>query len=298
MNSKFYLVSPDRIRRINVDQATKNAMRSDALQMVTFNVGNGETIILRRKARAILIDGGALVKKHNKELGNFLYNYLKNEGLKLKAIVASHPHTDHLNAVYTLLEEGGSQILASGAKYFDNGEVYPTGLSETLLKQLDDMQNHITTVSVDETGATLKVGSDVHITMFVNGRYKPKPAYKSIFMAVKFKNARLLFTGDAYIKYENELLNSSYADHLPAHVLKITHHGSSGGTGDNFVDHVKPKISIASTSPDSDHRLEDDVRERLKKYGKVYDTATVGGDIIVRTDGVTRELGNRKGILY
>lgn len=125
MSSKFFLISTDRARTANVTDVTKQALRVDCLEMVTFNVGNGEAIILRRKAKAILIDGGAGNAKENKPLGAFLFSYLASKGLTLKAIVASHPHRDHLNADATLLRTGGAQILAPDAKYFENGEGAP-----------------------------------------------------------------------------------------------------------------------------------------------------------------------------
>lgn len=182
---------------------------------------------------------------------------------------------------------------------------HPQQIKDTLLDELTSLQNSITRQVVTTAGTSLKLGNEVSVELFVDTKPKNGPAYKSIFMPVRFKDARFLFTGDAYTDYEDKLLNSTHASSLPAHVLKITHHGSDGGTGANLVAHVRPRISVASSSKDPDHRLESAVRTRLEDGGKakVFDTANAGGnnlsgDVIVRTDGVTRSLNGKTGILF
>ena len=79
-------------------------------------------------------------------------------------------------------------------------------------------------------------------------------------------------------------------------MLKVTHHGASSGTANRLVCAVKPGIAIASTAVDDGHRLEEDVLGRLGgRPGprKVLETL-VDGDIIIRTDGQTRN----GGVLY
>ena len=116
-------------------------------------------------------------------------------------------------------------------------------------------------------------------------------------MALKFRKASYLFTGDSKANYEKKMIASASAADLPSHVLKITHHGSESGTCPQFVQHVKPKIAVASTSPADDHRLEDVVRTNLAGC-KIFDTDTSGGDIIVRTDGKKRPINGTDGLLY
>ena len=79
-------------------------------------------------------------------------------------------------------------------------------------------------------------------------------------------------------------------------MLKVTHHGSSSGTGAIFLGAVQPGIAIASTGDDSGHTLEPDTRRRIRGrpvIREVFETL-VRGDIILRTDG-RRHAG---GVLY
>ena len=300
MKSSFFHLFGNDIKKVTVSSATKSALRKHCLEVMVLSVGSGEAILLRRDQEVILIDGGAGEAPENMALGEFLAGYLKDEKVKLVAFVATHPHTDHLNAIVPLLLKSGTQLLAQGATYYDNGEDYPTKLQASLVPLLNSPSNGLTRVRVTQAGTTLKLGTDVKARLFVNGREKPQPVYKSIFMAVKFGQASFLFTGDAYIPYENDLLQSDHKDDLPAHVLKITHHGSKYGTGATFVKQVNPRIAVASTSAKTDHTVKQEVIDNLTHNRKceMLDTFTAGGDIVVRTDGKSRKIGGHDGVLY
>ena len=300
MSSSFFHVFGNDIKKVTVSAPAKAALRANCLEMMAFSVGSGEAIFLRRNKRVILIDGGAGDDAENVPLGNFLAGYLTDNQLKLAAFIATHPHTDHLNAIVPLLHKGGTQLLAPGATYYDNGEEYPGKLQATLVPHLKSLSSGLTRVHVTQAGTSFTLGTDVKINLFVNGREKPHPPYKSIFMAVKFGQASFLFTGDAYIAYENELLPSDHKDDLPAHVLKITHHGSKYGTGTAFVQLVNPRIAVASTSAETDHTLKQEVKDRLTDNRKceIRDTFIAGGDVILRADGKSRKIGGNDGVLY
>ncbi len=303
MSSSFFHVFDNDIAKVTVSAATKSALRGNCLEMTMFSVGGGEAILLRRGKQVVLVDGGAGDEEENVPLGNFLADYLARPSNKFKlvALVASHPHTDHLNANLPLLNKGGASILTPGARYYDNGEEYPTKLKTGLLPHLNSPSSGLTRITVTKTGKDFTLGADVNISMFVNGDDKPKPPYKSIFMSVKFGQASFLFTGDAYIAYENVLRQSDHKSELAAHVLKITHHGSKYGTGAKFVQDVNPRIAVASTGEETDHTLKQDVIDNLRKnnpHCEIRDTFKDKGDIIIRTDGKSRTIGGNNGVLY
>ena len=267
--------------------------------MVMFSVGDGEAIFLRRNKQVVLIDGGAGKDAENAPLGEFLAQYLTERFLKLKAFDATHPHIDHLNAILPLLKSGGSSVLASKVKYYDNGEEYKNSLKDSLISKLNTMKSQIEQIHVDENGEILTLGSEVRCKLFTDGSTSHGTNYKSVFMCVTFRNAKFLFTGDVYKDYEKKLTKPTFphVNDLPTHVLKITHHGSKDGTCQEFVDLVQPKIAIASTSHAADHRLEKQVRDRLTN-SKIFDTATSGGDIVIRTDGKIHSIEGEEGVLY
>ncbi len=296
----FYFVSEGGIKRSKAPSRTAlTTFERTALTMRMFNVGEGEAIVLSLGNEGVLFDGGGVVKKRNEPLGRALLAYLDAEGIALNAIVATHPHVDHLNALSTILAGDDPPSLAADAVLYHNGEEMGIWLTDTLGERMDALSgsNRLEVVPVTASAAGRGL-TDVEMIHFVDGRWKPRPAYKSIFTLVWYGWASFLFTGDAYTKYENTLLASPIGALIKADVLKITHHGSDGGTGPEIADAVQPRISLASTSEHASHRLEKEVRDRLNSYGKVFDTYENGGDIIVRTDGRQRTSRGKPGVLY
>lgn len=300
----FYLAHAGGMARVAAPAGQGLAtFEADALSLRAFNVGKGEAILMSRGRRGVLFDGGAMVKRTNAPLGRALVAYLQQGGIKLSALVATHPHIDHLNALSTLLAGDDPPSLAPGATLYHNGEAMGPSLRETLGERMDTLEQagQLHVVAVPTDGVT-KVMNGVRLSHVVGPRYKPSPPYRSIFTRVTYRDASLLFTGDAYTDYEEALLASGNGAVGPAHVLKVTHHGSQDGTGTPFVRAVQPRIAMASTGNDDGHRLEPSVRLRLARGTRgrvrVWDTYTADGDVIVRTDGRTRTVGGRKGVLY
>ena len=111
----------------------------------------------------------------------------------------------------------------------------------------------------------------------------------SLWMRLRYKSARLLFTGDSHQPYERNLIKHFSAGHLRADVLKVTHLGSSSGTSTESVAAAKPAFAITSSSQDDPgHRLENDTKARIldTPVGKrrIFNT-DADGDIVVKTDG-------------
>ena len=297
---RYYVNTPGGAVKIRKPTASVlREFRGQALEMTTFNVGAGEAILLRLGEDAILVDGGAEVKKRNVALGQALRGHLADRGIRLMAILASHPHVDHLNGLETLLVDDASEVLAPGAVYYHNGETLGSWLTDTLLARLNALGSGvIQQVVVQGIGQFPGPGGTTMI-MFTDGRWKPRPAYKSIVASVHYREAHFLLTGDIYIRYEDTLVaDPATAPHLATNVLKITHHGSDHGTGTTFVEQAAPLISVASTAGDAGHRLERAVKRRLQPYGVAFDTYGVGRHVTVRTDGLQRLLGVHQGVLF
>ena len=291
-------------------------MRGDALEMTVFFVGKGEAILLRRHNKALLIDAGVGRGSIGVALGEKIADYIRNPdddpnstgpGLSLVGIISSHPHVDHINAAPTILGMVGSTNLSPTAKYYYNGFDVGVSLKPALDAAVKNAFDNAKPVGGSAGGAHTNnspivppLSSDVTIRIAVehDSQFEPEQKYRSIFMKLRFRKAKFIFTGDANKKYETQMLNLLPESSHKQDLLKITHHGSSDGTGDTFVEKTQPRISVASSDAASSHRLEQDVRDRLAPYGVVFDTHTVDGDIIVRTDGKRRRLDGKYGILY
>lgn len=298
MPSKFYLINPDSIFTIEpLTGSTLDDFRRSSIEIIMFNVGEGDAILVKTRTRALFVDGGAKRKKRNEELGIALRKYLDDKNIKLDTIIPSHNHVDHLNALSTMLRDSPNDILEDEVIFYHNGEQMGKWLQDTLIARINQI-NRIGQQQVPEFLQIDWIGNQ-QITMFTDGKSKPSPAYKSIFMHIPFRGASFLLTGDAYIAYEKKLIEDDRKrNFLTADVLKITHHGSEDGTGEEFLDYVRPAIAFSSSTSDHHHRLEQEVKDRLAPHRtKIFDTH-VDGDIIIRTDGHEWESDGDTGILY
>lgn len=279
--------------------------------MTLFNIPEGgEAIIIKSKNKAVLIDAGGGKGDINLELGKDIRRFLTKSHTKLDAIVASHNHEDHLNAIVPMLKGGRNKILKDSAVYYHNGEVRNDSFYDILMDKLTSEGIKILEFGNWTLDYIKEWNGKQDIAMFTAKVSDSKKQYRSIVMHVPYGDASFLFTGDIYMPYENRLIgDSDFFQYIKTDVLKITHHGSNGGTGKNFLKYSSPGIFVSSSASDDNHKLDPKVIKRISDYAKtqglgvkndkfIFDTAKEGGDIIIRTDGVARKIGRNYGILF
>ncbi len=309
MSRTFWLISPHSKKTTTLTAADRQAFRADAIKIEVYYVESGETIVISHGQNAILVDGGSGTRTdRNDKVGGSLARRLPSHSLQ--AIVASHPHRDHTNFHHVLATAHRDRFAPRGAWYFDNATLaahanwrrlqhwqpnLPFQRQAVNDNPTQDRVNRIPLLS-GEAKAYLLRGT-------TNATSIESQKYWSVFLFLRFRNAWMLFTGDAYKGYENLLLNRLQALNPRAHLLKVTHHGSSDGTSEQLVSSLRPKIAVASTDSDPGHRLEPDVRGRLSASA-IYATYDPHRrrhpkkDIIVRTDGWIWEEDGFEGVLF
>jgi len=298
----FLKVRPNAAGNAQPNQARINAFRNEHLEIRMFYVGHGEAnLIVFPDRRAWIVEVGSGNRwQDNNTLGALLAQYLVNEGLTLDAMIIAHAHKDHVGAVPALLEAGG-YTYTSPLRLFRNEssswDRRRTGAGNwswhdewwRRVNQDGDVED----LPIGKRHFEVAISDGVELHLFAD---PSADVYRSLFMHLRYHQARILFTGDAKCSYETRLINRYGEPDFRSDVLKVTHHGSSSGTGRTLVSTVGPGIAIASTGNDSGHFLEADTLERLGgRPGprRVYETL-VDGDIIIRTDGQVYD----DGILY
>jgi len=204
--------------------------------MVSFiDVGQGDSILIHTNNHAVLIDSGE--HRHR----NTVLSYLNNAGIqRLDYVVATHPHSDHIGGLSTIL---GS---------IDVGRLLmPDATNNTVAFEqlLESIESNDVPVIIPEIGYRLQIGL---IDMTVIG---PAPGHHanlnnaSIILRMLHGHNTFLFTGDAEHEAEQFLLNSG--TNLQAQVLKVGHHGSRTSTTQEFLDAVNPSVTIITVGADN-----------------------------------------------
>ena len=331
-----YIINDDLLTEIfEPKKSFLESFRKRALEVTMFKLHGGEAIILRYKKKAILVDGGEGKQWEHKELGEKLREFLEgkkeeDENLgeklrssfkgkaKLEAIVLSHNHQDHSNAISSMLK-GDKTILADNVKFYHQNEPRPTSpffkkiLAELKLKKIVKIPiNAWKDINIPSWKGTspIRLFCGPTTGIIPNGNR----FYRSILMRFPFGFATFLFTGDIdSTPTERDLVElDEDGDFLKnVHVLKITHHGSHNGTEDYFLDKTSPFLFFTSSTgiKDPQHDLSKAVECRIESYIKkntekfdvdyypIFNTHWEG-NLIIRTDGTKRTLGGAQGILF
>lgn len=292
----YVRVLKDKVHNARPNSERRKSFDKTRLEVRMSNVGLGEAILVSFPGgRAWLVEAGCNSSKRNKALARELLAYLKSNNLTLDTFVLSHAHSDHAGAVATILTTPSSHVASEVTIYRRDHHLWKS--SKGWRNQLQGaIANALMTVHVVEWSQghrEVLISDDVSAHLFVGAGGS---VYTSMYLQLRFHQARLLFTGDTDCPYEKRLLDEFGDEDFRADVLKVTHHGSSNGTAAKVILSIQPGIAIVSTGSDEDHTLELDTIARLGGLNgprKIYETVTAG-DIILRTDGGEY----RQGILY
>ena len=109
----------------------------------------------------------------------------------------------------------------------------------------------------------------------------------------KFK---MLFTGDLEGQGEENLTGSGWS--LKADVLKVGHHGSAAATSEQFLQKVRPQVSVVSCGKENPygHPSEETIK-RLKAAGCTIFSTPESGAISILTDGDNFSVDKYKKIM-
>lgn len=109
----------------------------------------------------------------------------------------------------------------------------------------------------------------------------------SIVCKLCYNNFSLLFTGDIEETAEKEILKK-YKDKLSilnSTILKVGHHGSKTSSTDDFIKVIKPAVSLIGVGKDNKFgHPNDDVINRLKRYGSLIYRTDEMGEISIKVD--------------
>lgn len=268
------------------------------LTITMLDVGQGDGICIEQiPGHAILIDCGSSDQRNL--FKNRLMPFLKYRGIyELDVVFLSHLDTDHISAVYSLLEEMRTERIRVDQIVIGQ-DIPHDGAYEGLLAAADLAQ---VPVHAMHAGEMYEQGG-CRLTCL--GPCKESGAKgdrnaRSLILRLDYGEFQALFMGDADAQAELAAV-SVMNDCMPPgtiELLKAAHHGSGNATSGEFLRAVRPRAAIISAGQDNSYgHPHEETLMRLREQGcDVYQTPECGAVTIhVDQDGMRVEtfLGGR-----
>lgn len=228
------------------------------------DVGQGDSTLIICDGEAVLIDAGVT------QMGQTVTDYLKAQHIsKLSAVIATHPHEDHIGGLPTVLKSIPTDILYLPKQ---------SALTQSYQSLLETAEHTGAAIQIPTPGETFSFHSDATLTFL-----SPMPDVSfenanlaSIVCLLNMRGRRILFTGDAEQETEQALLENGMLS--ACDVLKVAHHGSDTSSTTAFLDCVRPAVAVISCAKYNDYGHPNPVvLERLAAHGtEIHITAQEG----------------------
>lgn len=244
-----------------------NTTSDENLNIYYLNVGQGDSILITKNSKNILIDAG------NNEDGPKLVKFFQEMGItSFEYIIGTHAHEDHIGGIDDIIKN-------FKVKHFYMPETLTTSKTfEDTLDALSEKQIAFETPKVGDrfylSGTTFTVLSVDSNTEDLND--------SSIVLKLKYNSNSFLFMGDASTNVEQKILNKN----ITCDVIKIGHHGSKYSSSKDFLIKSNPTYAIISVGKKNDYYHPHDVTlNRLKNLNiKTYRTDK-NGTIKITSNG-------------
>ncbi|MES1165446.1 MAG: DNA internalization-related competence protein ComEC/Rec2, partial [Verrucomicrobiota bacterium] len=215
----------------------------EALVVTFLDVGQGDAAVVEAPGGAtMLIDAGGSRDGSFDTGARIVEPFLRARGItRLQIVALSHPHPDHLNGLFRILQRFPVDVFWSSGDDGHNPE-YRRLLALARANQIPS----------PTVAARLLGGAQVRVlAAFVDGAVAPPAGLTvndaSLVLRIAVGAHAVLFPGDLEADGEGELAGRpALGDVVAADVLKVPHHGSRTSSSDELLDAVGPRVAVMS----------------------------------------------------
>lgn len=241
------------------------ADKSRGVSVSFINVGKADAIFITCEDYRVLIDAG------EDRDAQAVSSYLKRYGADtLDLVVSTHPDKDHIGGMSKIIDE-------FGVKNF-----WQPLISEDLIPETSAYTNLVNSLEENNIGIIYPsagykaVFGSMELTVLSPGKNYDSTNNNSIVTRLDCYGRSFLFMGDAETEAEQDLIASN-PESLNADVLKISHHGSNNGTGNEFLQLVSPEYAVLSVGDNTNNLPSKACLQRVEDNGiKLYRTDLQG----------------------
>lgn len=257
--------------------------RIGELKVHFIDVGQADcTLIQMPDGTNFLIDGG------NRADAEDLKKYFLEIGVtRINAIIATHPHEDHIGALPAIIEA------------YDVGTVYMPDIDDEYLPTTMIYEEFVDTLIDNKVNVKIpKMNESIyknnkHLSEFniiYNGSLGEDDYNTySLVARLQYGGYVFMFTGDADKDVEEYIIskNKKNEEYLDCDILKAAHHGSNTANCKEWIDILTPSYIFIPCEVDNEyHHPHPSTMKTFKSSGaKIYDMRE-SGTCLITTDGV------------
>lgn len=260
----------------SVTQAAQPQALDGAMEVYILDVGQGDSIFLQSPGGKTMLIDASETKYYDA-----IHAFLKAQGVeKLDVVVATHPHSDHIGAMYKVIRN-----YEIGMFYLPE-ITHTTATYEKMISAIEEKNVETEILWGGENsylawddGVTVRVLSPLEGEDYDMNNW-------SIVLHVAYGQTSIMLTGDAETLAEEAMLRRLPTECFPSTVLKMGHHGSSTSTSEGFWQAMAPELVVISVGEGNDyghpHR---ETLQNLKEWGVPYYRTDECGTIHLTFDG-------------